>query len=137
MKKTTITVLLFLMILIAGCSTSENTDHSVSIGVLLPLTTNTAAYGEDARQGIMLALEDKPVDLAANIFVEDHQADPKLALAAYEKLGAQTKLDAVISAMSPVSLALQPRLNEQHVIQMAVFSSTPDYSSIGDYSFRT
>ena len=85
----------------------------------------------------MLALEDKPVDLAANIFVEDHQADPKLALAAYEKLGAQTKLDAVISAMSPVSLALQPRLNEQHVIQMAVFSSTPDYSSIGDYSFRT
>ncbi|MBI2572457.1 ABC transporter substrate-binding protein [Candidatus Woesearchaeota archaeon] len=130
--------IVLLSLILFGCSSTPTQEKNVlNIGMLLPLTTNVAAYGQDAQEGVMLALDEKPQDLTINLFIEDHQADPKVALSAYEKITIRTDLAAVITAMSPVSLALQPVLNQDHNLQMAVFSSTPDYTSLSDYSFRT
>lgn len=134
-------ILLLGFLFISSCNSDTNNNNSttpISLGVIIPLTGNSALYGTEAYQGLLLA-ENEFEQQHGNIFtlhVEDHQGDTKQAVAAYHKLKELNTISGVITGMSPSSLAIAPLANQDQIVQMAVFSSTPKYTSPNDYTFR-
>lgn len=110
------------------------------IGTILPLTGDKAAYGERARKGFELALEDirkEMPKLKLEILYEDSKFEVKEAVSAYHKLKSIHNIPVVITLSSGVSLAIAPLSNHDKIFQMAIVASTPDYTSPGDFTFRT
>ena len=123
---------------IAALDSEKNQINQIDVGIILPLTGNFAFYGNDAYQGILLAeeeLENKYGDIFT-LYIEDHQANPTLGVNAFVKLKDSNNINAVITGMSPVSVAVSSLVKEKDIIQMAVFSSTPKYTSLHDNTFR-
>ncbi len=110
------------------------------IGVILPLTGKLAAYGEKAQRGFNLALEDigkEMPKLKLEILYEDGKFKIPVSVSAYHKLRSTHNIPVVITLSSDVSLAIVPLANHDKVLQMAIVASTPDYTSPGDFTFRT
>ncbi|MEK7075821.1 MAG: ABC transporter substrate-binding protein, partial [Patescibacteria group bacterium] len=97
----------------------------IKIGVLLPLSGPAAFYGDQSKKGIEIAKEEileKYPNLKLELYYEDSLYTPKGGVDAYQKLRITTKLDAVITAASQVSLAVVPLTAEDKILQMAIFS---------------
>lgn len=107
------------------------------IGVLAPLTGGPAEQGEWVLQGAEIAKEAAAADgIEVELRVEDTQADPKLAVGAFQKLNSLGRLDGIITYGSGVGVALSAPSNQSKVIQMGVATSTPAYKSADDFTFR-
>ncbi|MBI5393043.1 penicillin-binding protein activator [Candidatus Woesearchaeota archaeon] len=133
---------IFLVLVLQGCAVQNQDNQPLRVGIILPLSGNFASYGIESQQGILLAFEefqkqDKNgnVNFPVELYFEDHQGDQKLAVTAYQKLRSNN-ISLLITGMSPVSLALKPLAEQDEIVQMAMFSSTPSYTSSNDYSFR-
>src|SRR3989344_5089467 len=110
------------------------------VGIILPLSGNAAFYGERTQYGIEIAREKiakEFPDLDIEVYYGDSAYVPKEGLSAYKQLKDTKEIDAVITAASHVSLAIKPSVEEDGILQMAIFSSAGDYSSLNDLSFRT
>jgi len=110
------------------------------VGIILPLSGNAAFYGERTQYGIEIAREKiakEFPDLDIVVYYGDSAYVPKEGLSAYKQLKDTKEIDAVITAASHVSLAIKPSVEEDGILQMAIFSSAGDYSSLNDLSFRT
>lgn len=129
-------ILIIAAVGVGGYKTTKNTDATLSIGTILPLSGPTAYYGEQAKKGIELAREELN---KSNIQVQyaDSLYTPKGGVEAYQNLKATHKLNAIITLASPVSLALQPLINEDGVLEMATATTASAYSKANDLSFRT
>lgn len=107
------------------------------IGVLVPLTGGPAEQGLWGLQGAELGSDSvKNDEIDIMLKAEDTQADPKIAITAFNKLLAEGPLDAVITYGSGVAMALSPLCNQQKVLQIGVATATPAYRSAEDYTFR-
>ena len=148
-KKTKIVCVLSLSVLIiiggvyglfsATGKATENVENQFTIGAILPLSGNAAYYGEAAQKGINIArqrLEKEYPDIQIKIVYDDSQYTPKGGITAYHALRNNNELDAVITAASQVSLAIQPLTKEDNVLQMAIFASADKYSAPNDLTFR-
>jgi len=86
----------------------------VEIGALIPLSGDTAAYGENARNAIDLAAEEINGTGGINgakvrVVYMDTKAMPSAGVAAFEKMMEDRSISAVIGPMSsPVVLAVAP-----------------------------
>ena len=132
-----ISVILVSVLLISGCG---NKNDVYKIGTLLPLTGNKSIYGDKAKKGMELAMEDvkeKMPELNIKILYEDSKFDVKEAVSSYHKLTSLYNIPVIITLSSDVSVAIAPLANKDKILQMAIVSSTPDYSSPDDYTFRT
>lgn len=112
--------------------------QGLTLGALLPLTGGFAFYGEDARNGLLLAEEDfeKQTTKNVNIIVEDNASDAKVAVQAANKLLNVDKVATVFAtAGSAANLAVAPLMEASQTSFLAV-SSTPKLNDAGKYVFK-
>ncbi len=106
----------------------------IKIGVILPLSGKAAQYGEEMKRGIELAIEEER-EVPIKVIYEDSKFNPKEGLSAYYRLRIED-VSLMITAVSPVALAISPLADQEEVLQMAIAASTPEYTSPNDFSFR-
>ena len=114
---------------------NEKAIEPIKIGVILPLTGNVAKYGEEMKRGVELAIE-KNKGIPIEVFYEDSKFDTKEGVSVYQKLKNANGIKIMITAGSPVALAISPLANSDHIFQMAIAASTPKYTSENDFTFR-
>lgn len=127
------------LFIFAGCS--QKTD-SVVIGAILPLTGNSAAWGEQGKYGIELAVEELNAKGGIKgrhieVVYEDSKAVPKDAVSAVRKLISADKVPAIIGdIVSATTLAVAPIVEKEKVVLMGISCSAPPISQAGEYVFR-
>jgi branched-chain amino acid transport system substrate-binding protein len=87
--------------------------QAITIGAVLPLTGTAASLGQDARQGIELALAESD---GVNVLFEDSQNDAKIAVTAAKKLVFENNIRVLISWLSASSSAIAPVANDNNVV---------------------
>lgn len=136
-------ILAVLILTLLGTQMSGNViskESGIKIGLILPLSGNAAYYGIQAQRGAEIAKDNMRQwypSLNLELIYEDSQYTPKVGVDAYNKLKNIDNVDAVIPQASPVSLAIQPLANRDNVLEMAIASTSPKYSTYNDLSFRT
>ena len=119
-----------------------NKPEPYKIGAILPLSGNAAQYGEWAKNGISLAVDEinsksgiksKKIE----IIYEDDAADAKKGIAATNKLITVNKVKVIIGAIpSSVTLAIAPICEKNKIVLISPGSSSPAITNAGDYIFR-
>jgi branched-chain amino acid transport system substrate-binding protein len=109
----------------------------IKIGAILPLTGPAASFGEYAKDGIDLAVEEinKSSNLKFAVVYEDSKGQPKEAIAAYNKILATEKPAVVIAALSSVASVLSPLASSTNTILVLVDVAKPGVAD-GVNSFR-
>ena len=135
-----ISVLILIFLVFSYCC--ERKPKEIKIGALLPLTGSAAKYGENAKRGIDLAVDEINSEggikgRKIQIVYEDTQALPQQGVAAIRKLIIIEKVPVVIGAMaSSVTLAIAPVAEENRVVLLSPASSNTKITTAGDYIFR-
>ena len=109
-------------------------------GAVMPVTGPIPQYGEYFIRGSQLALEDLAKTgwiegKKIRIVLEDGKNDPKVSLAAMNKLVNVDKAPLVETVGSSVVLALGPVAQEQGVILMNTAAQNPNVRKIGNFIF--
>jgi len=119
-------------------------SKTVNLGATFPLTGEVASYGQKAKRGIEMAVEDQNAKggiLGKQITVDfqDDRNDKKEAVSIMTKFATIDKVPVVFgSAGSGVSLAIAPLANRYKVILISPISSSSQLSTDGgDFFFRT
>ncbi len=119
-------------------------SKTVNFGATFPLTGEVASYGQKAKRGIEMAVEDQNAKgglLGKQIAVDfqDDRNDKKEAVSIMTKFATIDKVPVVFgSAGSGVSLAIAPLANRHKVILISPISSSSQLSTEGgDFFFRT
>lgn len=110
-------------IVLATISSAEENN----VGVMLPLTGQTAYIGNACQNGIALALESLPaaVRQRLNVLYEDDQMQAKNAVSAFNKLTSTYSLYALISLSSGTAKAVAP-LAESKRLPLIAIASDPE-----------
>lgn len=122
-------------------SCSSKNDY-LKIGAILPLTGNSASWGEQGKYGIELAVEDINSKggingKLVNVIYEDSKAIPKDAVSAIQKLINADKVPAVIGdIVSATTLAMAPIVEKGKVVLIGISCSAPAISQAGQYVYR-
>ena len=134
-------------IVVMGILISNNltkTTSSVTFGATFPLTGEVASYGQKAKRGIEIALEEVNaggglLGKQVEVDFQDDKNDKKEAVSIVNKFVSINKYPVVFgSAGSGVSLAICPITSKRKVIQISPISSSALLSTQGgDYFFRT
>jgi len=123
-----------------GCAKQE--EKEIKIGAVLPLTGSAAVWGENAKMGLEIALEE--VNQGGGVkgktikfIIEDSQSDPSKAVSALQKLISTDKVSVIIGDIASSSvLAMAPIAEKAKVVLMSPGASNPDISKAGEYIFR-
>lgn len=121
---------------------TQKTPNEIKIGAILPLSGSGAKYGEEAKNGINLALEEINAKGGLNqtevkIVYEDDQGTSSGAINAFNKLKTVDKVPVVIGPMySSTVLAVAPVAEKTKVVLFTPSGSSPDITEAGDYVFR-
>lgn len=133
MKKHYLIFVSVIILLIAGCGSSEKNK----IGVMLPTSGDVAEYGKGALGGVELAHKLIDVD-NIELVLEDSQCDGKAAVNSINKLISVENVVAIIGELcSSATLAAAPVAEENHVVLISPASTSPKITEAGDYIFRT
>lgn len=117
-----------------GCAKKE--PREIRIGAILPLTGDGAKYGEEAKNGIDLALEELK-DQKISVFYEDDQGTSNGAVNAFNKLITGNKVPVIIGPMfSSTALSIAPLGERNGVVIFSPSASSPELTNAGDYFFR-
>ncbi|MBS3127768.1 penicillin-binding protein activator [Candidatus Woesearchaeota archaeon] len=135
---------IFLILLFsAGCGKQKITqEETITVGFISPLTGDVANYGESARGGVELALEEINAQgingKKMNVIYEDGRCNAKDATLAAQKLINQNGVYVIMGGVcSSETLAAAPLAEEAQVVLVSFASSSPDITNSGDYIFRT
>ncbi len=131
------------ILLFWGCQRTKpsRSEEPIRIGAILPLTGESARYGQYIREGIDLAVAEINTDHGINgrpltIIYEDDAAQPRLAASAMTKLAEIDHVPVVIGSWaSGCVLAEAPIAEKMKVVVMAIAIS-PKITAAGDYIFR-
>ena len=134
--KTTIRYLAITFLLFVSCPLPAQADEPVKIGFILPLSGAWAEFGAAAQNGIALAREEQPAELAKIDFIfEDDHYDPKTALTAFNKLRSVDQTRAVIVFGNESALALSP-VAENAQTPLLALAQLPEVSRGRHYVVR-
>ncbi len=131
---------------IIGVTITQRLIHKESgvykVGAVLPLTGSAAVWGENAKRGLDMALEEindtggvkgKKIQL----IYEDSQSNSKVAISALRKLITAEDIQVVIGDIASSNvLAMAPIVENEKVVLLSPGASNPDISYAGDYIFR-
>jgi len=145
MKKIWIGIVILIVVALAivfFVNQTKKEPEEIKIGVILPLTGEAAKFGQSAKEGIDLAIEE--INIADDInkrkiilIYEDSKADPKTGTNAIQRLINIEKVPAIIGPMaSSVTLAVAPIAEKNKVVVLSPASSAPQITDAGDYIFR-
>jgi branched-chain amino acid transport system substrate-binding protein len=151
MNKNTKTVIAVMIIIVVigliwfGVNKSKNPiiKEPIKIGVILPLSGNSAEWGTKSKKGIDLAIEEINGTNGINgikleVIYEDTSSEATKAVSALKKLINVNNIKVVIGSVnSPETLAMAPIAEEHKIILIAPGSATPKLTTAGDYIFRT
>jgi branched-chain amino acid transport system substrate-binding protein len=136
-------LLCFLALLLTTfCGCGMKVDQSLKIGAVLPLTGDSAVYGQRTKKGMDLAVEEinKAGGISARpleIIYEDDKIEPKEGVSALRKLVSINRVPAVIGCVSSgVVLAMAPVANETKTVILSPYASNYRITDAGDYVFR-
>ncbi len=124
-----------------GVSTTAFAEDPILIGYQLPLTGNTAQYGQDFKTAAEIALKDfnasGVLPVPVEIIFEDSRSDAKEGVAIARKFVDNDKIVAVIGDFtSTVSMAAAQVYKRAGMAQLSQTASHPDYAKISEWQFR-
>jgi branched-chain amino acid transport system substrate-binding protein len=128
--------------LLAFAFTNVASAADLKIGVTLPLTGFAASYGEDAKRGAELAVDQANSSGGVNgdqikLIVEDDGGVGKAGVAATQKLVGVDKVPVIVGGMmSSVGLPASQIARENKVVYLSTMSSHPDLTSPGGFIYR-
>jgi len=133
----------FLPILIGCQQVIQNTDDTIIIGGIAPLTGDAASYGELSQNVTELRIEQvnqaggvngKPVQ----ILWEDSKCNPNDATKAAQKLINVDKVSVITGfSCSGAILGVAPLAEKNEVILMGILTSSAEITNAGAFIFRT
>lgn len=127
-----------LVIFSVGCVKKD--EKEIKIGTVLSLTGKAASYGDWARKGIALAVEqlNKTGNLRFEVLQEDSGGDPKNAVSAMEKLISVNNVPVIIGFItSSEFLACAPIAEQREIVIITPVAGAPLDRKDGSYVFRT
>lgn len=136
-EKKSLLVILFLIVMLSGCSENE----PIKIGFSGGLTGKHADLGLYGRNGILLAIEEvnsrggirgRPIEL----IVKDDKQDAVIAAQVDEELIAEGVIAIIGHFTSAMSVAGVPVANRKKILMFSPTSSTNQLSGIDDYFMR-
>ncbi len=140
--RTLLTVVLGLLIVFPlGCSKKEPEAKEIKIGAILPLTGESAFWGENIKNGIDLAVDEinqKCGILSKKVvfFYEDTQGQPAVGTQAVSELISIRKVQCIIGdVISSVILAVAPIMERNKCVLLG-FGESAEITNAGDYIFR-
>lgn len=120
----------------------DSISKEIRIGAILPLTGESAKYGESTKRGIDLAIDKINKKGGVNhkeiaIIYEDDKGEPKSGVASINKLIDIDKVTCILGPIwSSVALAVAPIAEKNKVVLLSPAASAPALSNAGDYIFR-
>lgn len=146
-KALTIVSVMFLVlgIVFISCTKKqpEKTIQEVKIGYINPFTGDAAAWGEEGKMALAIALEEidkalKDKGLRIKIIYEDTKASPKEGINIVKKLIDIDKVPLILGpAESNVGLAIAPVINQAKVTVLATGCTAAELTEKGgEYFFR-
>jgi branched-chain amino acid transport system substrate-binding protein len=133
-------VTLAVVLVMAGCGEKES--KTIKIGVVAPLTGAVAAYGEGARDGILLAFD--KINAAGGILgkkiepiVEDNKGDQAETTNVINKLISKDKVAAIVGpVISGTSNVAGPICNKEKIPMITPTATAVDVTKAGEYVSR-
>jgi branched-chain amino acid transport system substrate-binding protein len=135
-------VVSFLVVAFAvhGLSSCTVTQGAITLGAIFPLTGEAGQYGQDAKAGIDLALEERDATKPAKsvkVIYEDDQANPTTSISAFRKLVTVDRVKAVLGPLTSSSaLALAPIAQQEKVVLLSPSASAAALTKPDDFFFR-
>ncbi len=113
----------------------------IQIGFIGPLSGDGAAWGEEQKYAMDIAVEEINGKGGVNgrtlsVIYEDGKCDGKTAATAAQKLISVDSIRILMPVCSAESLAVAPIAEQNKVLEFAVWPTNPTYSGIGTYTFR-
>lgn len=130
------------LLVLSMCMVAANAYAQIKIGATMPLTGYAASYGEDAKRGVELAIDQ--VNAAGGIrgkkveaIFEDDGGAGKMGVAAIQKLVTIDKVQVIVDGMmSATALPAAPICRENKVVFIGTLTSHPEVTSPGGYIYR-
>jgi branched-chain amino acid transport system substrate-binding protein len=124
-------------------ASGKKAENAVSLGVVLPLSGPVAFYGTEARDGILLALDE--INAAGGLLgkqltliIEDDEGNAEKSVNAFTKLATRDKVSFVMgSSTSGATQAMTALAQQQKVILISPSATNTAVTRVGDYIFRT
>jgi branched-chain amino acid transport system substrate-binding protein len=141
MKKAVVLALCCLMAFaFFGCK--KGGDDSLVIGAVFPLSGPVAFYGNESRDGALLAIDE--INAKGGLFgrtlsliAEDDEGDGAKALNAFTKLVQRDKVKYILgSSTSGATMAMTQQAQQNKVILVSPSATNVDVTKAGDYIFR-
>ncbi len=134
-----VVVVVVLAIILFGTQTKKEPEE-IKIGAVLPLTGNLARFGEWMKNGIDMAVvkinaEGRINGKEVRIIYEDSKGEANVGLAAFEKLAHIDKVRIIFTAITPVTLAMIPKANQERIL-LITGSTHPNVTKKGNLTIR-
>lgn len=140
-RKKAISSLALLALALSGTGVAHAAQTSVRIGYQLPLTGNTAQYGQDFKVAAEVALKEfnasGRLPVPVEIVFEDSRSDAKEAVSIARKFADDPSIVGVLGDFtSTVSMASAQVYKRAGLSQLSQTASHPDYTKISKWQFR-
>lgn len=131
-------IIIFLLSILIIFSCQSKKDEAISIGVILPITGSASVWGQNALNGIELAMTELEKEgININAIIEDSKSATKEAVSALQKLITNNNVQVIIGDIASSSvLAMAPIAEKNNVVLLSPGASNPDITTAGDYIFR-
>ncbi len=135
-------VIILIVVVKKGVAPMTKSSETIIVGVIAPLTGPASAYGVEAKNTIVLALDEVNANGGINghqieYTVEDGKCDSKAALDAWNKLVQINKVQVVFGGgCSTESVVIAPLTAKEHVLALSVFTTGPKIDNEGEWFFR-
>ncbi|MCP3873861.1 MAG: ABC transporter substrate-binding protein [Desulfobacteraceae bacterium] len=134
-------VIISLLIVIVGAVRVSIAKEIYSIGVILPMTGEIAAYGEFLKKGIELALDEVNAKNAKKGIIfkaiyEDNKSNPADSINAIRRMIDVHKVGNVIGPLSSRNFVPVMKFAQKHkTVILSLVSSSPEIRNAGEYVF--
>ncbi|MDR2552750.1 MAG: ABC transporter substrate-binding protein [Treponema sp.] len=142
MKKTGLPPIIVCAVFLALSGCAKKGGETVNIGAIFPLSGGVAFYGNESRDGALLAAEE--INAAGGILgrqiaflSEDDEGDGAKALNAFTKLTTRNKVSIILgSSTSGATMAMTQQAQQNKVLLISPSATSVDVTAAGDYIFR-
>ena len=142
MKRTLCWMLILGLVISLGMVGCAKKEKEIKIGAILPLTGSAAPYGQNAKRGIEIALDEVNTSFSKTgykfkVIYQDSKTDPKEAVNALRHLYDAEKMRYIIGDINSTGvLAMAPVAEKSKILLLSPGASNPDISYAGDWIFR-
>jgi branched-chain amino acid transport system substrate-binding protein len=130
------------LVVVLVVTQTKKEPEEIRIGAIAPLTGPAATYGENVRDGIILAVEEINRTNGINghkirLIFEDEGGGPRVAVDAVRKLIASHHVSVIIGPSTSNGLmASAPIAEEKHIVLFSPGAASDNVRDAGDYIFR-